>query len=97
MAKGGSGDALTGIMAALLAGRAAGAYCMSDLEVMQVACALHGLAGEMAAERFGEQGMLVTDLCQCIGLVTEDGQKPSDEQLAQAQQFFHSADETVQF
>jgi len=69
MAKGGSGDALTGIMAALLAGRAAGAYEWNDLQLMQTACALHGLAGEMAAERFGERGMLATDLCECIGLV----------------------------
>ena len=69
MAKGGSGDALTGILAALLAGRAVEAYEMTDLELMQTACALHGLAGEMAAERFGERGMLATDLCECIGLV----------------------------
>ena len=69
MAKGGSGDALTGVMAALLAGRAADAYRMNDLELMQAACALHGLAGEMAAQRFGERGMLATDLCSCLGLV----------------------------
>ena len=69
MAKGGSGDALTGIIAALLVGRKSGVYFMTDLELMQTACALHGLAGEMAAERFGERGMLATDLCDCIGLV----------------------------
>ena len=69
MAKGGSGDALTGILTALLAGRAAGAYDMSDLEVMQTACALHGLAGEMAARQMGERGMLATDLCRCIGRI----------------------------
>ena len=68
MAKGGSGDALTGIMAALLAGRAAQAYAMSDLELLQVSCALHGLAGERATQCFGECGMLATDLCACIGL-----------------------------
>ena len=68
MAKGGSGDALTGVMAALLAGRAAGAYAMDDLLLMQAACALHGLAGERAARRYGERGMLATDLCQCLGL-----------------------------
>ena len=67
MAKGGSGDAFTGIMAALLAGRAADAYQMNDLELMQVSCALHGLAGERAAQRFGERGMLATDLCEYIG------------------------------
>lgn len=67
MAKGGSGDALTGIMAVLLAGRAAGAYAMDDLFLMQSACALHGLAGERAAQRCGERGMLATDLCECLG------------------------------
>ena len=67
MAKGGSGDALTGVMAALLAGRAAGAYAMDDLFLMQAACALHGLAGERAARRCGERGMLATDLCACLG------------------------------
>ena len=51
MAKGGSGDALTGVMAALLAGRAAGAYAMDDLFLMQAACALHGLAGEQMCIR----------------------------------------------
>ena len=69
MAKGGSGDALMGITAALLAGRAAGAYAMNDLELMQTACALHGLAGETAARRMGERGMLATDLCECLGMV----------------------------
>ena len=69
MAKGGSGDALTGILAALLAGRAAGAYAMNDLELMQCGCALHGLAGEAAARIHGERGMLATDLCACIGTV----------------------------
>ncbi len=75
MAKGGSGDALTGVLTALLAGREAGAYQMNDLEVMQIACALHGLAGEMAAERFGERGMLADDLCDCLGLV--EGEQPN--------------------
>ena len=79
MAKGGSGDALTGIMAALLAGRAAGAYAMNDLELMQTACALHGLAGEMAAEKYGERGMLATDLCECIGLVQADAEEENIE------------------
>ena len=69
MAKGGSGDALAGIMTALLAGRAAGAYAMDDLSLMQTACALHGLAGEMAEKRFGQRGVLATDLCECLGCV----------------------------
>lgn len=69
MAKGGSGDALTGIVAALLAGRAAGTYQLNDLELMQAACALHGMAGEKAEKQFGERGMLATDLCSFLGTV----------------------------
>ena len=67
MAKGGSGDALTGVLAALLAGRAAGAYAMDELTLMQTGCALHGIAGERAAEACGERGMLATDLCLWLG------------------------------
>ena len=40
---------------------------MDDLFLMQAACALHGLAGERAARRCGERGMLATDLCACLG------------------------------
>lgn len=69
MAKGGSGDALTGVLAALLAGRAAGAYAMNDLELLQAACGLHGLAGITAAKRVGERGLLATELCAALGTV----------------------------
>ena len=68
MAKGGSGDALTGVIAALLAGRAAGLYGMGDLALLQAACALHGLAGERAGECFGLRGALATDLCAFLGM-----------------------------
>lgn len=68
MAKGGSGDALTGVLAALLAGRRAGAYSMTDLELMQTGCALHGLAGEEAEKCSGQRGMLATELCDRLGL-----------------------------
>ncbi|MEG2950435.1 MAG: NAD(P)H-hydrate dehydratase [Clostridia bacterium] len=70
MAKGGSGDALTGVLCALLAGKAAGAYADQDaLTLLQLGCALHGLAGEKAEERYGERGVLATDLCECLGTV----------------------------
>ncbi|MEG2207345.1 MAG: NAD(P)H-hydrate dehydratase [Clostridia bacterium] len=73
MAKGGSGDALTGVLCALLAGRHAGVYAhLNDLELLQVGCALHALAGEEAARRHGERGMLATDLCACLGLVPRE-------------------------
>ena len=67
MAKGGSGDALAGVIGALLAGREA--YDLHGVRLLQSACALHGLAGALAAERCGERGMLAIDLCEALGLV----------------------------
>lgn len=60
MAKGGSGDALTGILAAILAQGEppeVAAYVGSEL---------HGLAGEAAQEEFGERSMLATDLIEML-------------------------------
>ena len=60
MAKGGSGDALTGMTGALLA------QGLSSTEALWAASQLHGLAGEEAQKRFGEYSMLPTDLVDCI-------------------------------
>lgn len=60
MAKGGSGDTLTGILCALLA---------QGLPADRAACIgseLHGLAGEAAAKSFGEVSMLPSDLIACL-------------------------------
>ena len=64
MAKAGSGDALAGILGALLAGQAE--YRLQGVRLLQTACALHGLAGEAAAKKYGEHGVLATDLCDRI-------------------------------
>ena len=69
MAKGGSGDVLTGILGALLAGKKAGAYRLNQLEILQLGCALHGLAGMAAEETYGSRGVLATDLCQELGRI----------------------------
>ena len=56
MASGGSGDALTGTIGALLAG---------GIEPMRAACAgafLHGRAGDLARDLVGEAGLLTRDL-----------------------------------
>src|SRR5262249_13862350 len=56
MASGGTGDALTGTIAALLAG---------GMDPMRAACAgtfLHGRAGDLARDAVGETGMLTRDL-----------------------------------
>lgn len=61
MAKAGSGDALTGIILALLAQKYS----------VDVACRLgmylHGLAGDLARDDMGEEGMLASDLVLRIG------------------------------
>lgn len=67
LAKGGSGDALTGCLAALLANGAQGALSFTDFEVLQAGTALHGLAGMAAAQNFGERGVLATDVCGFLG------------------------------
>jgi len=60
MAKGGSGDALTGILTALLAQ----GYSSQDAALLGVY--LHGLAGDLAAHELGMDSMTATDLVNCI-------------------------------
>lgn len=67
MAKGGSGDALTGVLGALLAGNKT--YGLEMLPLLQVGCYLHGEAGERAARRAGERGLLATELAEELGRV----------------------------
>jgi ADP-dependent NAD(P)H-hydrate dehydratase / NAD(P)H-hydrate epimerase len=61
MAKGGSGDALTGIITYLLAQ----SYAPASAAMLGVY--LHGYAGDLAAALFSEEAMLASDLIQCIG------------------------------
>ena len=58
MAVAGSGDVLTGIIAGLLA------QGMEDFEAAGVGVYLHGLAGDAAADRFGQHAMKAGDLIQ---------------------------------
>ncbi|MBP3650421.1 MAG: NAD(P)H-hydrate dehydratase [Clostridia bacterium] len=69
MGKGGSGDALTGVLCALLAERARLPEPFDLLALMQAACGMHGLAGCAAETMYGNRGVLATDLCACLGLV----------------------------
>jgi len=61
MAKGGSGDALTGMVTGFLAQ----GYLPWEAAVLSVY--LHGLAGDIAASYFSQQSMIVSDLIDCIG------------------------------
>lgn len=60
MARGGSGDALAGLMAGLLAQQP------KELDAAPEAVWLHGRAGDRAAEEKGEYGMTVGDLIEQI-------------------------------
>jgi len=61
MAKGGSGDVLTGILTALLA------QGYSPGEAALLGVYLHGLAGDCAAERWSQEAMLPSDLADNLG------------------------------
>ena len=59
MARGGSGDVLTGLMAAML--------CQLPFrDAVRAAVYLHGLAGDMAAGEVGEYGMTPTDMIRLL-------------------------------
>lgn len=61
MAKGGSGDALLGILTSLLAQN----YSSKNAAILGVW--LHGKAGDLAAEKFSKEAMLPTDLIDELG------------------------------
>lgn len=56
MGTGGSGDVLTGLIAALLG------QGLEPFSAAQLGVYLHGLAGDLAAERIGEVSLIATDL-----------------------------------
>ncbi len=59
LAKGGSGDALTGILAALLHRR-------QGLEDAALACLWHGMAGVVGEETFGQRELTTDQLIACL-------------------------------
>lgn len=64
MAKGGSGDVLTGLVAGMLA--QAKAYGASAGEAVEAAVYLHGLAADMCVVKGDEHTFLPTDLLSCL-------------------------------
>jgi NAD(P)H-hydrate epimerase len=56
MASGGTGDVLTGIVGAFLA------RGLDPTDALAAAVYLHGLAGDVAAERVGEESLIARDL-----------------------------------
>jgi len=70
LAKGGSGDILTGIITALLARENVeyGKDGMSIIQAVTAAALIHGMAGIRAAKLGGENCILPTDVIDCIRL-----------------------------
>jgi hydroxyethylthiazole kinase-like uncharacterized protein yjeF len=60
MASGGSGDVLTGLLAALIA------QGYEPLAAAQLGVYLHGAAGDLAAEAIGEVGLRASDLIEML-------------------------------
>ncbi len=60
MATGGAGDVLTGIIGALLARR------MPPDEAALLGTYLHGLAGDLAAERLGQEALIASDIIAAL-------------------------------
>jgi NAD(P)H-hydrate epimerase len=63
MATGGTGDVLAGLAGALLAGG------LGARAAARAAAYVHGKAGDLAARRMGQRGMLAGDLAEAIGEV----------------------------
>ena len=66
MATGGSGDVLTGIIAALIA------QGMLPSEAAPLGVYIHGLAGDAAAESLGEYSLMASDIIDHISAVIKD-------------------------
>ena len=69
MAKGGSGDALTGLTGGLMAQLAAAGTPMTGVRLAKcaaIASEIHGRAGELAQERVGVRGMCAEDLIDAL-------------------------------
>ena len=69
MAKGGSGDALTGIITSLLAQR------IPSKEACILGVYIHGLAGDIASKKMGLISMLPSDLIDCLAEAFEELEK----------------------
>ena len=72
MAKGGSGDVLTGVVAAWLA------QVRDVATAVTLAVYLHGLAGDLAAREMGQTGLLARDIARRLGAAVARSTGQSD-------------------
>jgi NAD(P)H-hydrate epimerase len=66
MASGGMGDVLSGICGAMLALGCSAAVRFDAAEAARFAVCAHGEAGDLAAARIGQRGLLATDLLEFL-------------------------------
>jgi NAD(P)H-hydrate epimerase len=66
MATAGSGDVLTGMIAALLG------QGIKPFDSAKIACRWHGLAGDYAAKKTGKLSLIAADLIGHIGIAAKD-------------------------
>ena len=60
MATAGAGDVLTGVMAALMG------QGLDDFDAAVLGTYLHGLAGDLAAQRMGQVSLIATDIIDSL-------------------------------
>ncbi len=65
MAKGGSGDVLTGVLTGLLSQK------YSALETAIIGVFTHGMAGDIARDKIGENSVLAGDIVENLGAVLQ--------------------------
>lgn len=70
MATGGSGDVLSGILVALLAQ----SYSLEESAMLGVF--LHGLAGDLAKDQFGEEALIASDIIEHLGAAFQKMRNP---------------------
>ena len=81
MATGGTGDVLTGVIAALLAQK------LAPFEAAQIGVFIHGLAGDIARDQNGEIGMIAGDLVDALPDAFVHAMPDPDLGLAQLSEF----------
>ena len=72
MAKGGSGDVLAGMIAALLGQKHLRQERDNTAELVTAAVCFHGLTGDLCARKFGEYAMLPSDLIEALPEVLKE-------------------------